>query len=95
VQPLGFLGNTPRNYLRGPGLKNLDFSVVKDTAVRLLGENGKVQFRTEIFNLFNHANFNQPGTAVFGGTTLTSSGGVILTTRTFSRQIQFGLKILF
>jgi hypothetical protein len=60
VQPLGFVGNAPRNMLRGPGFTNLDFSVVKDTPLRKLGEQGNLQFRAEIFNAFNHANFSIP-----------------------------------
>jgi hypothetical protein len=60
VQPLGFVGNAPRNMLRGPAFTNLDFSVVKDTPLRKLGEQGNLQFRAEIFNAFNHANFSIP-----------------------------------
>jgi len=37
--------------LRGPGLANVDFSLIKDTAVKALGESGSLQFRAEFFNL--------------------------------------------
>ena len=57
------LGNEGRNYLRGPGYDNLNFSLVKDTAVRFLGEGGQVEFRAEFFNLFNHPNFALPNKA--------------------------------
>src|SRR5262249_9424547 len=47
VPAAGFLGTSGYDTLRGPGLKNLDFSIVKDTPLKLLGESGKVEFRTE------------------------------------------------
>ena len=52
----------------GPGLLNLDYSLVKDTSVKWLGEAGKIQFRAEFFNIMNHPNFGQPaGRTVFSG----------------------------
>ena len=60
IQPQGFLGTEGRNFLRGPGYDFLTFSLVKDTAVRFLGEGGKVEFRAEFFNLLNHTNFALP-----------------------------------
>jgi len=71
VQPSGLLGNEGRNFLRGPGYTDFDFSIVKDTAVGFLGEGGKVEFRAEFFNLFNHPNFALPtkaGSTVLPGT---------------------------
>ena len=60
-QAPGFLGNEPKGFLEGPGFQNVDFSLVKDTHVGWLGEAGMVQFRTEVFNALNHANFRVPG----------------------------------
>jgi len=60
LPPAGTLGNAPRNVLRGPKLRNVDFSLNKDTHVKWLGEAGNVQFRAEVFNLFNHPNFLAP-----------------------------------
>jgi hypothetical protein len=57
VPPEGFLGNAPRNSLRGPGLVNFDLALAKDTAMPALGSNGRVEFRAEIFNILNRANF--------------------------------------
>jgi hypothetical protein len=61
---LGFLGNAGRNSMRGPGLSNVDFSISKDTRLRFLGEGGRLEFRAETFNLFNHANFATPEVGV-------------------------------
>ncbi|MGD0224191.1 MAG: TonB-dependent receptor [Terriglobia bacterium] len=56
--PSGFtFGNAGRNILRGPGLGSCDFSVLRNFR---LGETAKVQFRGEIFNIFNRANFDIP-----------------------------------
>jgi hypothetical protein len=118
IQPSGFYGDEGRNYLRGPGFNNLNFSLVKDTAVGFLGEGGRVEFRAELFNIFNHPNFASPAiaaTTAFAGTCPTVTGnanapnqacsasvvspstaaGIITATNGTSRQIQFGLKILF
>jgi hypothetical protein len=101
----GFLGNATRGILRGPDLGEWDFSIVKDTAVPLLSKQGSVQFRTEIFNILNHANFGMPASAtVFNGATSFPGAyqqaplagvGQITTTATTSRQIQFALKLIF
>ena len=56
--PPGFLGNASRGMLRGPGLTNLDFSLVKDTKLPFLGESGNLEFRAEFFNVLNRPNFN-------------------------------------
>ncbi len=99
LQSLGFLGTAGRNLIRGPGIANLDFSLVKDTALRSLGENGKLEFRAEIFNILNHANFGLPGNVVFAGARdgepHLATAGIITNTVTTSRQIQLALKLLF
>jgi len=101
----GTLGDAARGILRGPGLGDWDFSLVKDTAVSLLGEQGSVEFRGEIFNSLNHPNFGMPASAtVFNGAasvlgayqqTPLAGVGQITTTVTTSRQIQFALKLIF
>ena len=62
-----------------------------------LSERVDLQFRAEFFNAFNHTNLNTPNpvvyTAATGGPSPTA--GVITSTSTTSRQIQFGLKLLF
>jgi hypothetical protein len=53
--------------LRGPGLRNVDISINKDTKVRWLGEAGLVEFRAELFNVLNHPNWLAPGGTMWAG----------------------------
>ncbi len=59
------LGNAGRNILTGPGLVDFDFSVVKNTKITRISESFNVQFRVDVFNLFNRANFNPPVNTMF------------------------------
>jgi hypothetical protein len=88
----GFFGNLGRDTLEGPGLATWDLSVVKDTRIR---ERANLQFRAEIFNLLNRVNFNTPNAVVFTPTGVSPTAGVITSTSTPSRQVQFGLKLLW
>ena len=91
--PVARFGSLGRNVIIGPGFSNIDLSVLKNTS---LGETTRLQFRAEVFDLFNHANFGQPGRTV-GSQTF----GQISNTRFptgdsgSSRQLQFALKLLF
>jgi hypothetical protein len=90
----------------GPGFHRLDFSLFKDIP---LTERFRLQFRTEIFNIFNHPNFNAPGfggngvVAISGSTDYTNTSpktafGEIGSTRDAPydpRQIQFALKLYY
>jgi len=79
----------------GPGLVDFDFSVVKDTKIF---ERLNVQFRAEIFNLFNRANFNPPlanNTIFDQGGVPNPAAGVLDSTSTSSREVQFALKLIF
>lgn len=69
----GFLGNVGRNTIRGPNLRNLDFSITKDTSVKWLGEAGAVEFRAEAFNILNHPNFSLPIRTVYNGALASST----------------------
>jgi hypothetical protein len=100
----GYLGNAARGMLRGAGLGSWDVSLNKDTGLRFLGENAKLQFRAEIFNILNRANFSLPNGVVFTGTQTDAAGateppitnvGKITATATSPRQIQLALKSLF
>jgi len=89
-QPAAFtLGNGPAYYnnLRAPGLDSTDLSLFKEFATI---ERVKVQFRTELFNAFNHAQFGSPDTGVTD-----ASFGQITSQANSPRQIQFGLKLLY
>ncbi len=87
----GFYGNLGRNTLIGPGLATWDFSLMKDTR---LSERLSLQFRAEAYNLLNRANFNTPNPVTFTPA-LSPTAGLITATSTPSRQIQFGLKLIW
>ena len=88
----GTFGNLGRGTFVGPGLADLDMSLFKTTA---LSEKMSLQFRAEFFNVLNHPNFNSPNTTVFSSGAVSASAGLITATSTTSRQIQFGLKLIF
>jgi hypothetical protein len=94
VPPAGTYGNLGRNTLIGPGLAELDFSVLKSTPIT---EKVNLQFRAELFNVLNRANFGTPNAVVFTSASAVPAptAGVITSTSTTSRQIQFGLKLLW
>jgi len=94
VPAAGTYGNAPRNSLTGPGFATWDVSVLKNTAI---AEGLDLQFRAEFFNVLNRANFATPNEVVYSaaGTTPSPTAGVITSTASSSRQIQFGLKLLF
>jgi len=84
--PPGTFGNAGRNTFDGPGYQNINASLVKNT---ILSERFNLQLRAEVFNLFNHPNFNMPdnflGSPTFGR----------ITSARDPRHIQFGAKLLF
>ena len=88
-------GSLGRNVVIGPRFNNTDFSLIKRTKI---GERQLIEFRTEFFDIFNHANFGQPGRVAQLAST---SFGVISNTRFptgdsgSSRQVQFALKYKF
>ena len=98
------IGNEGRGILRGPGLQDTDVSLVKDTKLGFLGEQGSLQFRVELFNVFNHPNFGMPSGTAFAGSLSdrgayseapASTAGQITSTVSTSRQLQLALKIVF
>jgi hypothetical protein len=95
IQPAaGTYGNVGRDGLTGPGMATLDFSALKTIAIR---ERLKLQFRAEFFNILNRANFGVPNTVVYTAANSAPSptAGVVTSTASTSRQIQFGLKMLW
>ena len=93
VQPVaGTYGSLGRGTYTGPGLADVDVSLFKNFPI---AERRSVQFRAEFFNVLNRANFGTPNAIVFSGTNYSGSAGLITATATTSRQIQFGLKLIF
>lgn len=86
------LGNTGRNIVVGPGLVDLDYSMVKNTKIPKISETFNVQFRAEFFNVFNHTNFSPP---VANLDVLVGGFGQLNSTQTTGREIQFGLKFIW
>jgi hypothetical protein len=58
-------------------------------------EGWNLQFRAEAFNILNHTTFVTPTLGVFAGTSYSTSAALITRTSTFSRQLQFALKLTF
>jgi len=92
LPPPGTYGNLGRGTLTGPGLAEMDISLLKNT---VLTDRLNLQFRAECFNALNHANFVTPNPIVFAAGAVSPTAGLITATATTSRQIQFGLKLIF
>lgn len=92
--PVGHYGTLGRNALRGPGAVNFDTSLFKDFS---LTERQKVQFRAELFNVFNHPQFSNPNAALNNLPFFGQSTGTVSTIEGFDthRQIQFALRYSF
>jgi len=88
----GTYGNLGRGMYSGPGLAEVDASLFKDTAIT---ERTNLQFRAEFFNVLNHTNLGTPNATVFSNGAISPTAGLITITTTTSRQIQFGLKLIF
>jgi hypothetical protein len=87
VQPLGTYGNAGRNSIIGPGITNVDASVMRNFRI---GRDKLLQFRAEAFNVLNQPIWGDPDATV---TSLRF--GQINTTRKPMRELQFGLKFVF
>jgi hypothetical protein len=83
-------GNAPLGITLGPGQFNWDISILKTTTVGGIREGATLQFRTEFFNAFNHAQFNNP--AVVDASKSSTNFGTITSTSVNPRLIQFALK---
>ena len=96
--PITLRGNLGRNTLIGPGMVNLDFSIFKNNYIKRISDRFNAQFRAEFFNIVNHPNFAPP---LDNKNLFDSSGnpvanaGLITSTQTPSRQIQFALKLIW
>jgi outer membrane receptor protein involved in Fe transport len=93
VLPNRELGNLGRNTLIGPGAITWNPAVFKTFSVT---ERLKLEFRTEMFNVLNRANYGPPASSLFSASGVPTAGvGRINTTTTESRQIQFALKLTY
>jgi hypothetical protein len=89
AEPTGQVGNVMRRFFIGPGINNFDMALLKDTQ---LTENTQLQFRAEAFNVFNHAQFNNPS----GNFDNSGNGGFGYVTSALNPRImQLALKLLF
>jgi hypothetical protein len=84
----GTFGNSGRNSLTGPSYFDTDMSLVKNFPL-LSRENSKLQFRADLFNLFNNVNFNSPTTS------LSSSAFGKITSAQNARQVQLAVRLTF
>jgi len=98
------LGNSGRNRFYGPRLTTVDLAIFKNTRIPAISETFNIQFRAELFNVLNHANFLSPGFLnTFGqnNSVIRTDGTVVPgdtalnQTSTASRQIQLGLKLIW
>jgi hypothetical protein len=98
---LNVQGNERRNQLVGPGLVNVDLSLIKNIRLSRISESFNLQLRVEAFNVFNHTNFQAPvSNDAFGGRlgfnqVSPGTAGLLNSTATPSRQVQLGAKVIF
>jgi hypothetical protein len=94
-------GSLGRNTLRGPHYINFDMSFAKRFNIT---ESKYVEFRSDMFNIFNHSNFAPPGGGSSGGfstlggesrTSVSSPNFMQILSAAAPREVQFGLKIVF
>jgi hypothetical protein len=93
LPPAGEYGTVPRNSLRGPDLRVVDLSIFKNQKIG----SQNLQFRVEVFNLLNRANFATPSSGALFNADGTRIPGASQITRTVttSRQVQLGVKFVF
>jgi hypothetical protein len=94
---INLLGNLGRNTVIGPGLFNVDYSMLKDNKIAKISESFDVQFRADFFNVFNRVNFNAPvdNLQPFDGTGASVGGFGQLDSVRPAREIQFAIKALW
>jgi len=85
VPALGTQGTAGRNTVRGPGYERVDFSLIKRFPI----DRSRVEFRWEVFNLFNRANFGTPDFNISNRTVGT------ITSADDGRNMQFGLRFIW
>jgi hypothetical protein len=94
---INLLGNLGRNTVIGPGLFNLDYSMLKNTKITRISEDFNIQFRADFFNVLNRANFTAPvdNLQPFDGSGAPVGGFGQLDSVGPAREIQLAIKILW
>ncbi|MDP9051498.1 MAG: carboxypeptidase regulatory-like domain-containing protein [Acidobacteriota bacterium] len=100
LQCFNLRGTARRNSLIGPGIMDLDASMYKNNYVKSISETFNVQFRAEFFNVLNHTNFALPvtpdNTDIFDSSGApTGVAGLLKSTTTTAREIQFAVKVIW
>ena len=106
--PAGEFGTAPRNLVRGPGTWQIDMGAAKDIA---LPEKWALEFRAEVYNIFNHPQLGQPQATCNVSTSVpagcqTGFGSIITTVNTSvspitpvgsgtPREVQFAVRLQF
>jgi len=92
----GHFGNSNRQFFHGPGISNTDFGLSKRTIIR---ETIGFEVRAEFFNIFNHAQFDNPGGSlgcqIITDPNCTTNFGVVTSTRARGREGQIGAKFFW
>lgn len=91
-KPITLFGDIARRAGRGPGTRNLDFSVFRNFQIR---EKIRLQFRAEAFNISNTPAFFLPAANSPELTIGNSSFGLLAASAAVARQVQFGMKLYF
>jgi hypothetical protein len=91
-KPITMFGDLARRAGRGPGTRNLDFSVFRNFNIR---EHVRLQFRAEAFNISNTPAFFLPAANSPELTIGNSSFGLLAASSALARQVQFGMKLYF
>jgi hypothetical protein len=96
VPEAGFYGDLGRNTVIGPGFVNWDVSLMKNTSLPGVSDSAALQFRAEVFNILNRANFGDPNRTVFNSSqAIVGNAGRITQTVTTARQVQLGVKLIW
>ncbi len=99
LQPAGTFGDTGRGDFTGPDLRTLDLAFSKNSRWGALGSNGRLEFRLEVFNVLNRANFGIPELRAFAGQAdgeaPLATFGRITNTITSARQTQVSVRVVF
>ncbi len=90
AQPAPYtFGNSGRDILRGPSLKNMNLSLAKNFRISQLGEGGRLQVRVDAYDVFNHPNFGMPNASIG------EAGVGVISSALTNRNLQLGAKLSF